>query len=59
MSKRIRAHHFFECSSRTGENVKEIFEMAAMLLLINSKIKDHQRSLKRNKLSSKGGCALL
>ena len=59
MSKRIRAQHFFECSSRTGENVEEIFEMAAMLLLINSKIKDHQKSLKRKLLSSKGTCQIL
>lgn len=50
LCKRIKANHFLECSVRTGENVKEVFDYAALIAEMNSKL------IKENKKINKTGC---
>jgi Ras family protein A len=39
MAKRIGAHAFFECSSKTSEGVREVFEGAARASLLDKSYK--------------------
>lgn len=45
MCKRIRAHMFFECSAKSGDNVREVFESAAIIVSINSHQSDQKRAI--------------
>jgi Ras family protein A len=50
LCKRIKANHFLECSVRTGENVKEVFDYAGLIVEMNSKL------IKENNKINKNGC---
>jgi len=46
LAKKIKALKYLECSAKTGENLKQVFDEAVKAVLFNTK-------------SRKGGCALL
>lgn len=44
VSKRIQATTYLECSSKTGEGVKEVFDQAARLAIFNPKVENGHRN---------------
>ena len=45
MAKKIGAHAFFECSSKTRENVKQLFEASAKAALYDTSLKKKEHRL--------------
>ena len=52
--KRIRAHMFFECSAKSGANVREVFESAAIIVSINSHQRDQKRAIMTKRRARSG-----
>ncbi len=53
MAKRIGAHALFECSSKTSEGVRDVFEAAARASLLDKAFKNRNENVLSTILSTK------